>query len=108
MNFQQIVLIVSGIFIVIFTIMSIYSISNSKNQNATTYVANCPDYWVDVNNDGSNCLNRDRYNNSNNVSTCGSDFSGSICQKYNKILQCPGVVWNGITYGNAQNIKNCK
>lgn len=107
MNFQQIVLIVSGIFIIIFTTMSIYSVSRSKNKNAKTYVANCPDYWEDLKNDGSTCINTG-YNNSSNIITCGSDFSGSICEKYNKVLQCPGVAWDGITYGNNQNIANCK
>jgi hypothetical protein len=106
MNFQQIVLIVSGIFIVIFTIITIYSVSNLKNQNATTYVANCPDYWSDTNNDGTQCVNLGINNSTNNCSI--NNFSGSICEKYNKVLQCPGVVWDGITYGNSQNIKNCK
>jgi hypothetical protein len=105
MNFQKTVLAVSGIILIIFTIVSIYSISSSKKNNVTTYVANCPDYWEDTTNDGSACLNTG-YNNST-VSGCSSNFSGSLCEKYNKVLQCPGVVWDGITYGNSQNIKNC-
>ena len=105
MNFQKTVLVVSGIIIIIFTIASIYSVSNSKKTNKITYVANCPDYWEDTTGDGSACVNMG-YNNST-VNTCSGNFSGSICQKYNKVLLCPGVVWDGITYGNSQNIKNC-
>ena len=107
MNFQKIVLIVSGIIIILFTVMAIYSVSNSKNQNATTYVANCPDYWEDTLHDGSDCVNTGFNNSSLDKCSNHVNFSGSLCEKYNKVLNCPGIVWDGITYGNSQNIKKC-
>ena len=107
MNFQQIVLSVSGVFLIVFIIIAIYGVSSSKNKSATTYVSNCPDYWEDITNDGRECISRHGYNKSSVVPNCSRDFSGSICDKYNKVLLCPGIVWNGITYGNSQNTKDC-
>ena len=107
MNFQQIVLSISGVFIILFLIITIYSVSASKNNSGPTYVSNCPDYWDDTNNDGRACVSTLGYNTSSVAPNCSGDFSGSICEKYKKVLLCPGVVWNGLTYGNKQNIKNC-
>lgn len=105
MNFQQIILSISGIFIIIFILVTIYSVAYSK-KSGTTYVSNCPDYWEDTKYDGSACVSVHGYNTST-MNTCSGDFSGSICEKYTKVLKCPGVMWDGITYGNSQNTKNC-
>jgi hypothetical protein len=108
MNFQQIVLIISFVFLLIFTIVTIYSVAASKKEdNVPAYISNCPDYWSDPTNDGRSCTNTNGYNRST-LSSCSGDFSGSVCEKYKKVLQCPGVIWNGITYGNNNNVKNCK
>ena len=106
MNFQQIILSISGIFLIIFILVAIYSIAYAKNNSGPTYVSNCPDYWDDTTYDGSACVSINGYNKGT-ATTCSGDFSGSLCEKYSKVLQCPGVMWDGITYGNSQNIKNC-
>jgi len=80
-----------------------------KNQTWPPYTANCPDYWVDISGNGTQC------NNPRNLGKCdissvqfaditGSDSSTVLaanCSKYNWATGC-GLAWEGITYGYGQ------
>ena len=57
MNFQKWTI---GIFTIILVIILIYLGMNINTPNTSKpwppLTANCPDYWADVNGDGSNCI----------------------------------------------------
>jgi hypothetical protein len=108
-NFQKMTLIVAGILLLIciVVIVLIFLFPNTK-QVWPPMVANCPDYFVDTNGDGSKCDNSLHLTGNG---SCGTAAAGGItapnftiddynttCQKYNWANGC-GITWDGITYG---------
>ena len=104
-NFQKMTLMIAGILLIIciIIIILIFLFPNTK-QVWPPMVGNCPDYFVDINGDGSNCVN------SLSLGKCTGntipDFSktpyigsGGNCEKYHWAVDTCGVTWDGITYG---------
>lgn len=103
-TFQKMTLMIAGILLIIciIIIVLIFLFPNTK-QVWPPMVGNCPDYFVDIKGDGSNCVN------SLSLGTCTetetpdfskNDFigSGGNCAKYTWANKC-GLTWDGITYG---------
>lgn len=109
-NFYTIVTVLFIIIIVSLVIWistSFKAQTSSKNSSTninlpTSYISNCPDYWIDDLGDGSKCIST----GSNITSTCVGtmDFSGNLCDKLKKVLPCTGMIWDGITYGNNSKV----
>ena len=109
-NFQTNVLMVAAFILVVILGFVGYTISKSKNtQQWPPVVGDCPDYWVDLSNNGAKCSNVKDLGKSTCLSGVASghhlemDFSGapyigsmSLCEKYKWANQC-GVTWDGIT-----------
>ena len=87
---------------------------NKKSDDAKwpPYVANCPDYWLDLSSNGSKCLNTHLLGtcgvptpkNPNTVDFTADIYTGSEgdCNKKTWANKC-GVTWDGITYGYGKN-----
>ena len=132
MNFQKWTI---GIFTIILVIILIYLGMNINTPNTSKpwppLTANCPDYWADVNGDGSNCIaTKDNntgdwtsFNTSNPITTASttspSSFTSTVpnfvtnaeyigangtCAKY-KWATTNKISWDGITYGTTLNCK---
>ena len=105
-NFQKITLIIAGVLLLICIVLLIliFLFPNTE-QVWPPMISNCPDYFEDVNGDGSNCVNKipihtqctnaDIPNFAKDPEYIGS---GGNCAKYNWANKC-GVTWDGITYG---------
>lgn len=108
MNFQNSILILAILLLIVGTITLSYSIKSSiKSQKWPPYVSNCPDYWLDPTGDGTQCTS-----STVNISS-GALCSGRVnfnqynsCQKYSISNQC-GIYWDGINYGNNALSKQC-
>ena len=109
MNFQQIVLLVASIILIISLIMIGFALSNvNKNVTFPPITASCPDYWENTGN--NECTNVQ------NLGTTSSDcptipskmdfsvspFTGSEsnCEKKKWAKGC-GLTWDGITNNKA-------
>lgn len=112
MNFQQIVLLLAIIILIIMLVVIGVTLSaNSKIVNWPPIIGKCPDYWVDLSGNGSECVN------SHNLGTCNLPSSSTtgnnnamnfnqspfnqpdaLCTKYNWAKKC-NVTWDGITSG---------
>lgn len=102
-TFQNITLIIAGVLLLIciVLIILIFLFPNTK-QVWPPMIANCPDYFTDINGDGSQCINNilintkcktiPNFNQSNYKGKRGN------CEKYNWANSC-GLTWDGITYG---------
>lgn len=109
MNFQQIVLTIAIIFlIVVLVTIGLILSKASKSEAWPPMVGDCPDYWVDVSGNGAACINTHSLGKCNIPSgknTSPMDFtkppfngSDSNCAKYKWANAC-GVTWDGITSG---------
>jgi uncharacterized integral membrane protein len=103
MNFQKICLLVAGILLVILFVVIIISFKNSNSQVIWPPITdNCPDYFTDINGDGSNCANT--FDLGLNVGT-NINFKTnypSACDKYT-FCNTNLLTWDGITYGYGLN-----
>ena len=95
-NFQKMTLIIAGILLLIciIVIVLIFLFPNTKQVWPPT-IANCPDYFEDVNGDGSYCTNKLPYGK------CEGPLNftnGNSCDKYTTATNCE-ITWDGITYG---------
>jgi hypothetical protein len=103
-SFQKTTIKIAGIVLlicIIFLALVLYFPSNS--QVWPPVIPNCPDYFVDVNGNGSRCLDSKRIINKNNVTIPNFTVSPYIgtngtCQKYNWATTNK-LTWDGITYG---------
>ena len=108
-SFQTFVLVVAIITLILVLILIGYTLQASTASHWPPLVGDCPDYWVDMSNNGKMCANVQ------NLGSCTSpssgqkyytmDFSqGSFlggegrCAKYKWAKNC-GVEWDGITAG---------
>ena len=119
-NFQKITLIIAGILFIIMIIILSFVLFNANNdQQWPPIISSCPDYWLDLSGNGSQCVNR----KGPKISSCQTapDFTtgaylgtNGTCQKYLwATTQCQPkinnstnagysgypIAWDGITYG---------
>lgn len=110
MNFQSIVLLIAILLLIVCLILIGIALAKSNNiQQWPPIVGSCPDYWVDMSNNGAQCVNI------KNLGTCNSgvpagrhlqmDFTvapyvgqNAACSKYKWANGC-GLTWDGITSG---------
>ena len=58
MNFQSIVLTIAVVLLIICMILIGIALAKSKNtQQWPPLIGDCPDYWVDMSNNGAQCVN---------------------------------------------------
>ena len=92
-------MLIAGILLIIlFVLIGIsYNHANSK-ASWPPLISNCPDYFIDVNGDGTDCYNAKNLgiNVSNNINF--KDDYPSSCDKYSYCNQHQ-LTWDGITYG---------
>jgi hypothetical protein len=108
-DFKKKVILFFSILLVIILFIMAYTI-NKKSSDLTwpPYIANCPDYWLDLSSNGSRCFNSHSLgrcaipssNNKNTVDFTADVYTGSEgdCNKKKWATNC-GVTWDGITYG---------
>ena len=102
MNFQKISMLVAGI--LLFVLFVLIAISYNHSNSTAIWppiINNCPDYFLDVNGDGSSCLNQF------SLGTAGTniDFKNnntSACQKFT-YCNSNNLTWDGISYGYGLN-----
>jgi hypothetical protein len=103
MNFQKICLIIAGFLLILIFLIIIISFKNSSSQVIWPPITdNCPDYFTDINGDGSNCANS--FDLGLNVGT-NINFKTnypSACDKYT-FCNSNLLTWDGITYGYGLN-----
>ena len=114
-NFQSTILSIAIIMLLLSLIFIGTSLKNAKgNQTWPPIIASCPDYWVDISDNGSACLN------SKNLGKCALNTGGGqtntmdftapqfvgtsgTCNKKKWAANCSikksPVTWDGITYG---------
>lgn len=112
MNFQKIVLIIASLLLII-SLIIIASIFYKSTYGSTEWPPNvgvCPDYWVDLSGNGSECFNSkylgtcDQYkptsesNNTMNFDTSPYNGTDGTCEKYKWAKGC-NLTWDGITSG---------
>lgn len=116
MAFQKIVISIAVIFLIVLLIIIGYTMYKAKkDEQWPPVVGDCPDYWIDLEGDGSKCLNKKGLGTCN-VPTDGEEntmnfnqapFTGSDgdCAKYMWAQGC-GVTWDGITSGVSNPCNN--
>jgi hypothetical protein len=103
-DFQKTVIFLASLILMILLVVLGISMSYSKASISwPPTVGNCPDYWIDTNGDGSNCVNTLNLGNSGTPNTMNfntASFKGSNgnCRK-NKWANHASVSWDGINYG---------
>jgi hypothetical protein len=108
MNFQQIILIIAIIILIIMLIIIGIALSKSTKENWPPIIGACPDYWIDISGNGSECINSQHLGTCNLPSETDKNpknfnqppFNGSSgnCSKYKWSKGC-NVTWDGITSG---------
>jgi hypothetical protein len=109
MSFQKIVLIIAIVLLIITLVFIGMALNKAKSQEQwPPMIADCPDYWVDLSGNGSECVNTHSLGTCNIPTKGGqnamdftaSTFTGSneMCAKYTWAKGC-GVTWDGITSG---------
>jgi hypothetical protein len=112
-DFKKKVIIFLLILLAIILFIMAFTINKkSNNMKWPPYVANCPDYWLDLSSNGSSCFNQHSLgncaipttSNQNTVDFTSSIYTGSEgeCNKKKWAINC-GVTWDGITYGYGKN-----
>ena len=120
-GFQRIVLITAIVLLIICLVFIGMILSKSKkNSQWPPIVGSCPDYWIDTQGNGGNCVNVENLgkctsgtgvtpanlqNATNSIISMNFDaaqYKGSqgTCNKYKWANSC-GVTWDGITSGIA-------
>ena len=104
--FQQIVITIAIIFLIIFLLFIGYALHTKKFKTAYPPVTgNCPDYWIDesTENNSSNCVNVKNLGKSSascpkNMNFNTALFSGGtgVCSKSVWAKNCD-LTWDGIT-----------
>lgn len=110
--FQQIVVTIAIIFLIIFLLYIAFAIRSNKNKTAYPPVtANCPDYWTDQSNgNSSNCVNIMNLGKASESCPKTMNFNSSLftsatglCAKSTWAKNC-NLTWDGIT--NNENACN--
>ena len=111
MSFQKSVLMIAIIFLIILLVLIGIALSESSSEIVwPPIVGNCPDYWVDLSGNGSQCFNSHRLgtcsqyiptkDDKNTMDFNQDPYNGSNgeCSKYRWATAC-NLTWDGITYG---------
>jgi hypothetical protein len=109
MEFRKKVMVFFLILLVIILFIMAFMINDkSSNTDWPPYVANCPDYWLDLSSNGSQCYNVKSLgkcgiptsNNKNTIDFTSDLYTGSDgdCNKQKWANKCE-VTWDGLTYG---------
>ncbi len=109
MTFQKTILIVATVVLIItLVVIGIYLSKAKKEEYWPPMVGSCPDYWVDLDGNGTSCFNKNRLgtcnlpskSDKNTMDFTKSPFIGQdgTCAKYKWANKC-GVTWDGITSG---------
>jgi hypothetical protein len=110
MNFQSIVLTIAVVLLIICMILIGIALAKSKNtQQWPPLIGDCPDYWVDMSQNGAQCVNIKDLGTCNGSVPAGHhlqmDFTVApyigqtgLCSKYSWATGC-GITWDGITSG---------
>ena len=111
MSFQKTVLLIAVVFLILFLVLIGVALSNSTSTAEwPPIVGSCPDYWVDLSGNGSECFNGHHLGKCSNFIPTDDDkktmnfnqapFNGTNgnCAKYKWSNAC-GLTWDGITYG---------
>lgn len=109
MNFQQIILTLAIIVLIIMLVFIGLALSKSKYSGQwPPIVGDCPDYWVDLEGNGAACYNAhalgrcnipsDHSPNTMDFSTQPFNGENGLCSKYRWANSC-NVTWDGITSG---------
>ena len=110
-SFQKTILIIALIILILALLFIGITIKQANKEQWPPIIGDCPDYWMDVSGNGSQCVNV------KDLGTCKPDtigtkhttmdfttsaFTGAngLCSKYTWANKC-GVSWDGITYGVA-------
>jgi hypothetical protein len=119
-GFQKIVLIIAIVLLIICLVFIGMMMTNSKKSQWPPIVGTCPDYWIDTQGNGRNCVNvqnlgkctsgtgvtpANLQNSTNSIISMNFDaaqYKGSqgTCNKYKWANSC-GITWDGITSGIA-------
>ncbi len=111
MSFQKTVLIIAIIFLIFFLVIIGVALSNSTTKAEwPPVVGDCPDYWVDLSGNGSECFNRHHLgicpafiptaDDKKTMNFNQAPFNGTNgdCAKSKWANKCK-LTWDGITYG---------
>ena len=112
-DFKKKVILFFLLLLVIILIIMAYTInSKTNNMKWPPYIANCPDYWLDLSSNGSMCYNQHSLGrcgipsqtNENTVDFTLDMYTNSQgdCNKKKWAENCQ-VTWDGITYGYGNN-----
>lgn len=113
LNFKKkVILFFLVLLVIILFIMGYLMNKKTSDMKWPPYVANCPDYWLDLSSNGSRCYNQHSLGtcaiptatDKNTVDFTASIYTGSEgkCNKKKWATNC-GVTWDGITYGYGKN-----
>jgi hypothetical protein len=119
MEFQKMVLIIAIILLIVILIVIGIALAKSKRDESwPPTVGSCPDYWVDVSENGGSCFNKHSLgkcnipsgkNERNTMNFNQPPFTGDDgdCSKHRWATRC-GVTWDGITSGVVNPCDNSK
>ena len=116
-SFQRIVLIIAIVLLIICLIFIGIALNKTRNNSQwPPIVGDCPDYWLDTGDKGSNCVNKQNLGKCTTGGTgitptamvgagISMDFTkapyigaASTCAKYKWANDC-NITWDGITSG---------
>ena len=102
-NFQMTTLKIAGfVLLIIIILLALILYFPSNSQVWQPMIPNCPDYFEDVNGDGSNCINTHNIGSpvvsSENFTVAPYIGTNGNCAKYNWATT-NNLTWDGITYG---------
>jgi len=109
-TFQRFVLIVAIIILILLLLFIGFTLYKARKEIWPPLIGDCPDYWIDISGNGSQCMNVKDLGNgicrpTGNQKHLTMDFTqsaftggNSLCAKYRWANAC-GVSWDGITYG---------
>jgi hypothetical protein len=110
MTFQRVVIIIAIIILIIILFLIGLALHKSTGQPWPPIVGDCPDYWIDLSGNGTNCVDVKDLAKSKcpsvgtehlnmNFNVPGFQGTNGLCSKYKWANSC-GVSWDGITYGS--------
>ena len=109
---KKVIIFFLVLLVIILTIMAFTINKKQSNVKWPPYIANCPDYWIDLSSNGSMCYNQHSLgtcsmpigNNKNTMDFTSEIYTGSEgdCNKKKWANNC-GLAWDGITYGYGKN-----
>jgi len=106
-TFQSTVIVVFGVILIVCLLSMGYMMYKKQTTGKwPPNIGECPDYWVDLSGNGSQCVNTKNLGTCPNNTTMdftvapynGADGSNELCEKKRWAQTC-GLTWDGITSG---------